>query len=95
LRRNLRRGADVLDYGCGSGILAIAAVKLGAGNVVGIDIDPQAIVASRDNATRNGVGARFVLASDLAASDIGDSMWWWPIFSPIHWSCSHRCWRRE
>ena len=72
LATNLRRGADVLDYGCGSGILAIAAVKLGAGNVVGIDIDPQAVVASRDNATRNGVSARFALASDPAASDIGD-----------------------
>jgi ribosomal protein L11 methyltransferase len=72
LATNLRRGAHVLDYGCGSGILAIAAAKLGAGEVVGIDIDPQAIVSSRDNATRNGVGARFVLASDPVASDICD-----------------------
>jgi ribosomal protein L11 methyltransferase len=72
LATNLRRGADVLDYGCGSGILAIAAVKLGAGDVVGIDIDPQALVVSRDNATRNGVSARFVLASDSAASDSRD-----------------------
>jgi len=53
LDENLRGGEDVLDYGCGSGILAIAALKLGASHAVGIDIDPQAIVASRDNARRN------------------------------------------
>ncbi|OBT16448.1 ribosomal protein L11 methyltransferase [Vibrio sp. UCD-FRSSP16_10] len=45
----------VVDFGCGSGILAIAAIKLGAKKVIGIDIDPQAIVASTDNAGRNGV----------------------------------------
>lgn len=48
-------GKTVLDFGCGSGILAIAALKLGAGNAVGIDNDPQALLASRDNAERNGV----------------------------------------
>jgi ribosomal protein L11 methyltransferase len=53
LDENLRGGEDVLDYGCGSGILAIAALKLGASHAVGIDIDPRAIVASRDNARRN------------------------------------------
>jgi ribosomal protein L11 methyltransferase len=53
LDENLRRGEDVLDYGCGSGILAIAAVKLGARHVVGVDIDPQAIEASRQNAVLN------------------------------------------
>jgi ribosomal protein L11 methyltransferase len=53
LDENLRGGEDVLDYGCGSGILAIAALKLGAGQAVGIDIDPQAVAASRDNALRN------------------------------------------
>ena len=46
---------QVLDYGCGSGILAIAALKLGAASVWGIDIDPQALLASHDNALRNGV----------------------------------------
>lgn len=46
----------VVDFGCGSGILGIAALKLGAKNVVGIDIDPQALLASKDNATRNNVG---------------------------------------
>ena len=53
LDENVRGGEDVLDYGCGSGILAIAALKLGAGHVVGIDIDPQAVEASRRNALLN------------------------------------------
>jgi ribosomal protein L11 methyltransferase len=44
----------VLDYGCGSGILAIAALALGARSAVAVDIDPQALTATRDNATRNG-----------------------------------------
>jgi len=48
-------GLRVLDFGCGSGILAIAALKLGAAEVVAVDIDPQAIAATRDNAERNGV----------------------------------------
>ncbi|MFM5871588.1 50S ribosomal protein L11 methyltransferase [Aeromonas veronii] len=48
-------GKTVVDFGCGSGILGIAALKLGAARVIGIDIDPQAIQASRDNAARNGV----------------------------------------
>ena len=48
-------GKTVIDFGCGSGILSIAALKLGAAKVIGIDIDPQAILASRDNAERNGV----------------------------------------
>ncbi len=46
---------SVIDYGCGSGVLAIAAALLGAKSVVGIDNDPQALEASRDNAERNGV----------------------------------------
>jgi len=45
----------ILDYGCGSGILAIAALKLGADTAVGVDIDPQALQASRDNAERNQI----------------------------------------
>ncbi|OHY97943.1 50S ribosomal protein L11 methyltransferase [Salinicola sp. MIT1003] len=48
-------GRQVLDYGCGSGILAIAALKLGADTAVGVDIDPQALQASRDNAERNQI----------------------------------------
>ena len=54
-------GKTVVDFGCGSGILAIAALKLGAARVIGIDIDPQAIQASRDNAQRNGVADRLEL----------------------------------
>jgi len=52
------RGKDMLDFGCGSGILALAALKLGAAHAVGVDNDPQALLASRDNADRNGVGDR-------------------------------------
>jgi ribosomal protein L11 methyltransferase len=48
-------GADVLDYGCGSGILAIAALKLGARSAIAMDIDPQALLATRENAARNAV----------------------------------------
>ncbi|MBB3226125.1 ribosomal protein L11 methyltransferase [Luteibacter sp. Sphag1AF] len=51
-------GKTVLDFGCGSGILAIAALKLGARHAIGIDNDPQAVIASRDNAERNGVEGR-------------------------------------
>jgi len=55
-------GSSVLDFGCGSGILAIAALLLGAAHAVGTDIDPQALEASRDNASRNAIDpARFPL----------------------------------
>jgi ribosomal protein L11 methyltransferase len=52
----------VLDYGCGSGILAIAALKLGAGRAIAVDHDPQALDASLDNALANGVIERFEVA---------------------------------
>jgi ribosomal protein L11 methyltransferase len=51
-------GKTVLDFGCGSGILALAALKLGAARAVGVDNDPQARIATADNAERNGVAAR-------------------------------------
>jgi ribosomal protein L11 methyltransferase len=51
-------GAHVLDFGCGSGILAIAAAKLGAREVIAVDNDPQALEATRVNAQANGVGDR-------------------------------------
>lgn len=54
-------GKSVIDYGCGSGILAIAALKLGAADAVGVDNDPQAITASLDNAERNGVADRLAV----------------------------------
>ena len=56
-------GVSILDYGCGSGILAIAAAKLGAGDVFGVDIDPQAVSAAVSNAERNKVSARFADSS--------------------------------
>lgn len=52
------RGKTVLDYGCGSGVLAIAALLLGAERAIGVDIDPQAILATHDNAAQNGVADR-------------------------------------
>ncbi len=55
---------EVIDYGCGSGILAISAMKLGARGARGIDIDPQAVMAARDNAGRNQVKADFAEARD-------------------------------
>ena len=65
LEQNLRTGESVLDYGCGSGILAIAAKKLGAAVVVGTDVDAQAITASRDNAERNQIEAAFYMSDAL------------------------------
>jgi ribosomal protein L11 methyltransferase len=50
-------GRSVIDYGCGSGILGIAALKLGAAHVCAVDLDPQALLATRDNANANGVGS--------------------------------------
>ncbi|AXK72671.1 50S ribosomal protein L11 methyltransferase [Lysobacter sp. TY2-98] len=55
------RDARVLDFGCGSGILALAALKLGAKDAVGVDNDPQAVTATIDNAERNGVGDRLAV----------------------------------
>jgi ribosomal protein L11 methyltransferase len=57
-------GKTVLDFGCGSGILAIAALKLGAAHAYGIDNDPQALIATRDNALRNGVASKLTILSD-------------------------------
>ncbi len=55
------QGRAVLDFGCGSGILALAALKLGAARAVGVDNDPQALAATADNAGRNGVGERLAV----------------------------------
>lgn len=70
LDQNPPIGQTVIDYGCGSGILAIAAAKLGAIQVQGTDIDPQAIVASNDNAQRNQVDIRFALVKDFHAQPV-------------------------
>jgi len=56
-------GKSVVDYGCGSGLLAIAALKLGAAIVTAVDLDAQALTASRDNARRNGVDAALLTQS--------------------------------
>jgi ribosomal protein L11 methyltransferase len=69
LERNVSEGCTVLDYGCGSGILAIAAARLGATHVAGVDIDPQAVDAAKANAERNGVTALF---ADSAAPVAGE-----------------------
>lgn len=64
----VRPNLSVLDYGCGSGILAIAAKRLGASIVVGTDIDAQAIIASEYNAQQNNVSATFVDASQFKSA---------------------------
>jgi ribosomal protein L11 methyltransferase len=56
LDANLRRGEQVIDYGCGSGVLSLASAKLAAAAVHAFDIDPQALLATRENAARNAVG---------------------------------------
>ncbi len=71
LEQRLRSGMSVIDYGCGSGILAIAAAKLGAGRVIGVDIDPVAVLTARDNAAANQVTCEFVDGS-VTVSDRAD-----------------------
>jgi ribosomal protein L11 methyltransferase len=68
LETHMTQGATVLDYGCGSGILAMVAKKLGARTVVGIDIDPQAIAAAQDNSARNCCEISYHLPESLSAS---------------------------
>ncbi len=65
LDEHVKADDSILDYGCGTGILAIAAKLLGAGATLGTDIDPQAVEASEANATMNGVDALFVLPEDM------------------------------
>jgi ribosomal protein L11 methyltransferase len=66
LESAVRGGESVIDYGCGSGVLAIAALKLGAASAVGIDVDGQALLAARRNAMQNRVHARFLSAAHAA-----------------------------
>lgn len=63
-------GLNVIDYGCGSGVLALAAQKLGAADVRGTDIDPQAIIASEQNAERNQASIDFKLVKDFQAAPV-------------------------
>lgn len=71
IEREVRGGERVIDYGCGSGILAIAAALLGAGEVLATDIDPQATASARDNARANGAPVQVVeLGHPLGQADI-------------------------
>lgn len=73
LDKNLQGGETVLDYGCGSGILAIAAMKLGAASAVGVDIDENAVVAAQHNAMQNQANVTFFAATEnagIAKADI-------------------------
>ena len=69
LERNVHGGETVLDYGCGSGILAIAAMKLGAACAAGVDIDPAAVRAAGENARRNRVACEFSDSRSPLASE--------------------------
>jgi ribosomal protein L11 methyltransferase len=71
LEREVRGGETVLDYGCGSGILAIAAMKLGAARATGVDIDPLALAAARYNASANAVALE-VRAADASLGLLAD-----------------------
>ncbi len=71
LEREVRGGETVLDYGCGSGILAIAAMKLGAARAVAVDIDPLALEAARYNASANAVAVEALAADALRALEAG------------------------
>ena len=71
LSDSITKNQSVLDYGCGSGILAIAAKKLGAELVIGTDIDAQAIQSSHYNAEQNGVDAQFYLPDELLIAKLG------------------------
>lgn len=68
LERTVRGGETVLDYGCGSGILAIAAAKLGAGEVDAVDVDPQALSVTQANSRANEVRVRALAPEALGAA---------------------------
>ncbi|MEM5388701.1 50S ribosomal protein L11 methyltransferase [Paraburkholderia phymatum] len=69
LEQSVKKGESVLDYGCGSGILAILAKKCGADPVIGIDIDPQAVESARHNSERNHADVTYGLPDDCPASE--------------------------
>lgn len=71
LQAHVREGGAVLDIGCGSGILSIAALLLGAGRAVAIDVDPEAVRVARENAEHNGVAARMQVSDTPIAAIAG------------------------
>ncbi|MDG4811953.1 50S ribosomal protein L11 methyltransferase [Hydrogenovibrio sp. 3SP14C1] len=70
LDQNPPKNLNVIDYGCGSGVLALAAEKLGANDVKGTDIDPQAIIASQQNAERNNATIAFQLVKNFQSEPV-------------------------
>jgi ribosomal protein L11 methyltransferase len=70
LKKFLRPGRHVLDVGCGTGILSIAAAKLGAASVTAVDIDPAALVMARHNAVRNRVAGKIAILAEGMDSDL-------------------------
>jgi ribosomal protein L11 methyltransferase len=74
LDRRLVAGARVIDYGCGSGVLAVAGVMLGAAEAHCFDIDPQALIATRDNAEANGIAGRVVLHNSMESLPQGSDV---------------------
>ena len=80
LEKTIKPGDRVLDYGCGSGILAIVAAKLGAGEIAAMDIDPQALDTTAANARINGVSLRVALPERCPREP---TTWSWPTSSPV------------
>lgn len=72
IERQVRAGMTVLDYGCGSGVLGIAALLLGAARVQALDIDPQALLATQRNAVENGVSERLQTTADASVLEPAD-----------------------
>jgi ribosomal protein L11 methyltransferase len=70
LERTVRGGEAVIDYGCGSGILAIAALKLGASIAYGFDLDQQALLAARHNAMQNQVQLQLSAGADASTGAV-------------------------
>jgi ribosomal protein L11 methyltransferase len=92
LERTITGGETILDYGCGSGILAIAALRLGARRAVGVDIDPGAVAVARASAERNGVAGEFlhdcepcISADVLVASILANPL---KLLAPAHRAAS-------
>jgi len=74
LDAHLAAGTTVIDYGCGSGILGLAAARLGAGQVAAFDIDPQALLATAENAAANGLTAQLRVCPDAALLPAGSDV---------------------